>query len=299
MKQYKYTMDIEYVDKVNNKNIPIMVESLQTLIIDRDYEKKNMPTMFATFNLDKNLVDNILINASKNLFNITLYKFVANDNTEVKNKEVYFREQFTYIISGDINYNKDIDYLTADGDTEPRKDIYKTISIGLMKKQSIDDNKKSFNTTVLDTTMINVVNMVVKHMNILIEPFTYNDTIKQLIVPPIESVSKTLKFLNNTSVFYDTPYRFFMDYDTNYLIGSGGNPVIKKTDLYPTVKIELHKTNDQAGNVIGMSEDPTNKYYKIDVNVLDSYYSIDKLTEKKFNNITAILDSSKEKANLV
>ena len=41
---------------------------------------------------------------------------------------------------------------------------------------------------------------------------------EQLIIPPLETVSKALEYLNRMSAFYDTKFRYFLDYDTGYLL---------------------------------------------------------------------------------
>lgn len=289
MAQYKYI--IEMIFTVGDFIAYIKPENIKTFVIDNDYDKYTMPMVLTTLNIDKNLSDRIILDADTGVMNLTVYKFVATE--ENVNKEIYIREQFTYFLPDDINYNKEIDYM---GENKNREDIYRELTIGMMCKKSIDLNKKSINENIVDSTMINIVNLGTKHIPMVIEPFNYNETIKQLTIPPQESVSKFLKFLNNIAVFYDTPYRFFIDYNIGYLVSTSGKAVPKTTDKYNTVMIELHKIDDPHGNILGMDDDPDNKYHKIHMSVVNSYYGVDSSLNKKFGNISAILDTSKSKA---
>lgn len=288
--QYKYTIEMAFT--VNDTIAYIKPENVKTFLVDHDYDGCNMPKIFTTLNLDKNLADSMILNADVGLINLTIFKFVAN--TETVNKEIYIREQFTYFTSKDINYNREIDY-TNHEDNKNREDIYKEISIGMMCKKAIDFNKKSINENIVDSTMINIVDLCTKHIPMVIEPFDYNETIKQLTIPPQDSVSKALKFLNNIAVFYSTPYRYYIDYNIGYLLSTSGKAVPKKDDKYNTIMIELHRSDAQEGNILGMEEDDQNKYYKIHMNAIDSYYGVDTSINKKFGNLSAILDTSKEK----
>lgn len=289
MKEYKYYIEMKYVlgDRVQE----IKQENIMTLIVHNDYIKKNMPKVFVTGMLDKNLIDDMIVNASKGTITLSIYKYISNASSIIK--ELYFRNTFSYFVDGDINYNKEIDYL---GENKERKDVLQKFSFGLMCKESIDNNNKTYNATVVNSTMINIVNACTKHMPMLIEPFTYNDTIPQLVVPPLESVSKTLAFLNNVKVFYDTPYIYFLDFDCTYLVSANGKPTAKKGEKYQTVKFTIHKKTDPDGLRPGMDEDANNKCYTIPISVADSNYTIDKNKEKGFNNIVSILDSSKNKS---
>ena len=101
----------------------------------------------------------------------------------------------------------------------------------------------------------------------------------------MSSVSKELRYLNNIEVFYDTPYRFFMDYDVTYLLSSYGTLVKRKgvdiTDVIITIKREYNEANLE-----GMVTDQEIMAYTLTVspsfaNVVDSSISskgYDKLT---------------------
>ena len=173
-------------------------------------------------------------------------------------------------------------------DTKENEDAYKNITIGLMKIDNINDNKKSFNTVLKNTTMINAVHYATSHMKMVIEKFDYNDTLRELILEPTQSVSKTIQYLNSVKVFYSTPYRFFIDFDCTYLLSSRGKHVPKKGEGLGVVLIVIRDPLDQQANTTGMITNKAQGNYQIDINALDSNIYIDRVTEKGYTSITGV-----------
>ena len=287
--KYKYTFEMSYVDTQKLTATIIRTENIHSVIIDRDYKSANMPTMIANVSLDRRLIDDMILNSSQNLINVTCYKFICN-NDMGGIKEVYFREQFAYFLTEDINYNDDIDYAADNAD---RKDLHKTINIGLMKMDSINKNKQTTNMVLNYTTMMSAVSMVTSHLPILIEKFDYNNLINQIVVPPLTSVSKTIAYLNKIAVFYSRKYRFFIDYDCAYLLSSKGLPVLKSGDSMKAVLIVVSKPNEDSSNIEGMYTNKSQKNYQINVNSNDTVVNNNKVLEKSFTAISGIATSGK------
>jgi hypothetical protein len=78
-----------------------------------------------------------------------------------------------------------------------------------------------------------------------------------------------------------------------YLISSSGKSVQKASEKYSTVIFNIHAITAEDANVLGMEEDNTNNCYRVDVNVLDTHYTIDNDTCKTVNNIRSIINPSK------
>ena len=275
--------------KNNNTYIGINPENIKHLFIDSDFDNDNMPRMYGVFHLDKNVIDEITLNAKTASIYVNIQKVVIDDETETKLPTNYTGE-CAYFISNDINYNKEIDY-AAEPD---REDLYKQIHMGLMFKAPIEYNKQTVNTTIMNTTMLNSVMQFFQNIPLLLEGFTYNDVIEQLVVPPQDSLSKTVAFFNSVKVFYDTHYRFFMDNKCAYLISSSGKAVPRADEKYSSVIFTIHPVTDDSAMVLGMEEDDQNKCYTIDVNVIDTKYTIDNDTFKTINSLSSIINPSKE-----
>lgn len=283
---YKYYIDLVYL--AQNETIYIPKENVRKLFIDHNYAEANMPTMYCTLNIDKALYDRIIVGAKTDSMLLTVYKINTEANTNIK--EMIYNAKCEYFLKDDINYNRDIDYK----DDSNKKDVYREVYIGLMFKDPIEWNKQTNNTTFVDSTMMNIVGSFTDGVPLLVEPFVYNDTFDQLIVPPQDSLTKTISFLNDVKVFYDTQYRLFYEPDCMYLVSSSGKATPKTTDEYDTVKFIVYTPDDINALVQGMSKDDTQKAYLININSLDTVYNIDTYTRKKFNSISSIINPSKE-----
>jgi len=290
MARYKYDIKLTY----NNGDAHTIINSIniRKLFIDHNFKEKITPTMYCTLNIDKNLFDDIILNASTATMTLRIDKVVVNDEGTPKGTaEPMWDYECLYFIDNDINYNKEIDYKGA----ENRKDIFKEVYIGLMFKNCIEYNKQTNNTTVIDSDMMNIVGKYIQNIPTLIEPFTYNPTYDQLIIPPQDSLFKTLQFLNlELSVFYDTNCRVFFEPDALYIMSSSGNPIARKDDIYDTVLFIVCDAEDAAANVFGITEDKENELYVVNINALDTDYKIDHDTGKQFNTITSILNPAKD-----
>ena len=291
MAVWKYAIEMKFIHGDDNP-IPIRAENIRRLFIDEDYVKNNMPVMYTIINVDKNFFDKIVLYAKEANILLSVYKY--DDASEAKINISVYNALCEYFIRDDINYNKEIDYKGTENET--RQDIYREGYLGLMFKTCIDANKQTVNNTIKNSTMMNAVCYYVTKTPCLIEPFTYNDTIEQLIVPPQESLVKTVQFFNNVQVFYDTQYRLFFDADCLYLVSSSGKATQKATDKYPTVRITIHSVDDSDGFKLGMGESPNNNCYIVDVSVKDSIYNIDNDTAKMYKGIEVITNPSIENA---
>ena len=181
-----------------------------------------------------------------------------------------------------------MDYKNTD---EPnKKEVLQTFTIGLMFSECIETNKQTANTTLVNTTRMNAVAYYLQQYPYLIDTFTYNDNIDQLIVPPQESLSKTIQFLNDIKVFYDTPYRFYIDPGCVYLMNSSGEGTPKEGDLYDTVLFDIIPVDEGPSIEEGITEDSEKGCYYIGIHVKDSYYTVDTDTQKMYNEIQSIID---------
>lgn len=295
---YEYYITMQWSntdDSGNTDTFDINTENINMLVMHNDYSKSIMPVIYAKLSLDKSYIDKIIKNAKTASIYMNISKMQkatdANDTTAYAKILTPYNGQMEYFIPKDINYNADIDY--SDDVNPDRNDIFETFSIGLMFKECIETNKQTNNTTIVNTTQFNAVMSYIQSTPALIEQFTYNEKIDQLIVPPQDSLYKTIDFFNNIAVFYDTPYRFYIEPGCVYILSSSGNPVAKIGDLYDTVTLNIRSISDENSNTEGMIEDSTNKVYYADINVKDTEYKLDNNTTKLFNSISTIIDPSK------
>lgn len=289
--KYKYNISLQYMKTASKKYITIEPINIEYVVIDRDYDNYNMPLVYIGLNLDKNIVDDMILNEKNNLINLEVYKFRYDDSNYIQRiDELYIRDQCTYFIADDLNPNKDIDY--PDNNNEMKSDIYRRITIGLMKLSIINDNKIASIMTFDNTSLTNAVRSITNHIpNILIEPLTYGDVLLNQITVGENSVAKNLNALNKIKVFYSSPYRFFIDFDTAYLLSSRALEVPKKGEKITCVLICIKKPEDYIGMDDGMYTNKSQGNYQINVNSQSTAIYTDRLTDKIYNNITAITNS--------
>lgn len=295
--QYKYKVEMIYLNLVKNKNTEIRTECIKSIIIDHNYDVNCMPILFASLDLDKALVDDMILNINNNLILMAIYKY--NDLTETKEEIEVFRDRFTYFLSDDVNKNDPIDYSEANRD-ENIGDTYRNITIGLMSVTHINKNKKSLELNVVNSTMYDCVKYCTSHFNnLVIEPFSFNDTYDRIIIPPQDSVNSALKYLNSYRVFYYTPFRFYQDFKFTYLISSSGKAIKKKNEQYSSIVIQIRDIDESDANDIGAAINKSSNTYEVPVNYANSNVYDNTLSNKSRTKLKGISSSGSTTKSLL
>ena len=290
--KYEYTFDLKYKNKSDGKITQIDQNNIKSLTIYKEYDKYNMPICTMNLVLDKNLADDIITKMEENTFILTAYKIQADNESAVN--ELYFTEEFSYLTDDDTNKGKSLDYMKTDDKEDTREDVYRYLKIGLISKSLVDSNLHPNNATIYNSSMQDiVVDLLNIGVPLLVEPFTETETVSQLIIPPKESISKTLDYLNTVRVFYNTGYRFFMDFENTYLVSKAGKATLRTLDKYETVKFNLAELGSNESLLEGFKDDGESKSYIIDVPTTDIKYGKDNVLNKELNGFTAVIDASK------
>lgn len=295
MQEWHFKISANVLIPGDSNEYNINPENFTSLIRISDYLEKNTPMILARITVDKNLFDKMIENAKTATIHLKIDKF--NKNVEGSNyvMQPYIDDEFYMFISNDINYNKELDYIGNEADQMEHKDVYKQVTIGMMSKQCVDENKNVANSCIYNTTMMNIVASNLKDTHLLLEPFTYNKEQKQLVIPPQDTLVQVIEFLNSVNVFYDTKYMFFIDEPfCTYLISRSGNGIGKSDELYTDVTLYVHKTTDKDVAIPGMEVDNEHQQYYVDINVLDTKYTIDHDTAKIVDKLEAIINPSKD-----
>lgn len=295
--KYEYDISMKWTntdDKGAVDTFDISPENIVMLSMDNNYEEALMPVMYARLSIDKKDMDKMVQHAKTATIVMTLSKMKAEkDSTDgaEKGKAITpYSGEMSYFIDKDINYNTDIDYAGFNKDTS---DKLETFAIGLMFKECITANKQTNNTTFINTDPFNAILSFIKSTPLLVEKFDHNEPIPQLIVPPQESLYKTVEFFNNTAVFYNTDYRFYIEPGCIYLQSTSGNPVQKSSEPATDVLFDIKAIDDETSEIEGLMFDDEKKLYMATLNVKDTVYRIDNNTTKLYNQIATILDPSK------
>ena len=295
--QYRYKVEMTYLNIKNNTNTPIKNECVKMVVIDHNYDDNTMPIVYVTLNLDRALVDDMIINANDNLFLLAIYKY---DNlTDSKQEIEVFRDKFTYFLPDDVNKYDSADYNDSN-EKEHLGNTYRELALGLMSIKMINRNKRLIELNTTNSTIMDCVNYCLSEFdNVLIEPFAFNEVHERIIVPPQESVNKALQFLNSLRVFYFTPYRFYQDFKYTYLISSSGIEIPKYDEVYSTVLIDVKDINDRTANDIGVVANKSSGTYEIPINYVHTNVYDNTIMNKSKNKIKAFSSTSNTTKTLI
>lgn len=281
--KYDYGTELIYVNTKRNKSIAIDTIHISTFVIDHDYLGNNMPVILMNLSLDKAVVDDMILYQNDSIFIFTLYK--TNTLATLNLEEECFKKKFVYFLPDTLNPKDSIDYTDASSD-ETKGATFRNVSIGLICVDHLNYNKKNINAILNNTNMYDAVKYCMSSIpNIVIEPFTYNKTFQQLIIPSIDSLSKAIEYLNRQSVFYNTLYRYYNDFNCTYLISSSGNAILKNGDRYSTVNINIKDLSENESLDEGLIINKTKGIYQMLVNYLDTTVYDRSITNKSKNTL--------------
>ena len=148
--KYKYKIELIYIDSKSNTIQNIKNECIKSVIIDHNYVDNVMPILYLNLSLDKQIIDHMILHINENLFTMAIYKYDELSNYQLEVEA--FRKQFTYFLPDDINKNDPIDYNEGNSDIT-KGDTYRQVSIGLLCVDHINNNKRSYNLNMKNTSM--------------------------------------------------------------------------------------------------------------------------------------------------
>ena len=224
LSSYEYKIRLQY--KGGEKDREVKTQSIRNVVIDYNYSDNVMPIIMVNMRLEKKFVDDIIAHQNDAYFILTIsgHDTVSSYSTDLNAINV----KCTYFIPEELNKLDKVEYSADSTDEDNGGLSYTQATLGLICVDHINNNKVQCAITTRDITPQQLIKDMTSHINnMVIENLAYNDTYKSIIIPPnmSDSVNKTLQYLNNQKVFYNTPYRFFQDFNVSYLISSSGNAI--------------------------------------------------------------------------
>ena len=292
---YEYSATLVFMNGEDKKEIP--QNSIKTIIINKEFDRLTMPTINMTIEMDRELADEVIKNKKTATMFLKMNK-IQTSNVSNAVEETYFYDEFTYLIEEDFDKTKPFRYIDPDKKDQKstEADKYRPIRLGLISKTCSDLARKPNNLVTYNSSMQDVV---IKLLNIskplLIEPFEYTDPVPQCVIPPKETLTKVLEYLNNIKVFYSTGYRFFMDLDVMYLVSKSGKYIPKQNEKTGVVNIEVKTLDKNDSLTRGISLADDNSAYNLIIEATNSNLDNSDLTDKEIDSITAVVDGSKAK----
>lgn len=262
--------------------------NIKSVVIDNDFENNNMPLIYMTASIDRKVVDLMVQNQDSAKIILDIKRCIVNSDMPGLYED-YIVNDFIYFITNDINKNDQQDF---EGNNEGREDLFKIITFGLMCIDHINKNKRVVN-GVITGKLSSIMYWLVSHMPVVIEPPTTNKQMKRMILPPIYSVSKSLEYVNSLQTFYDTGYRYYVDFDCAYLLSKSGKAVPKQGESITGVMITLKASHDERAKLQGMLADEKNSMYQLEIDGIDCELSDSHLSDKSYVKIKSTNTSGK------
>lgn len=289
---YRYNVELIYLTK--KKNIKIKNECIKSIIIDHNISQNCMPIVYMNLWIDKKMADKIIKECNKNLFAFRLKKF----NTLVENPIPIecFNKKFTYVLPTDVTKSYDLDY-NEERENNTKTDTNRDLSIGLICIDHININKQNVEINASNGSIMDFAKYAVKDCkNLILEPFANNKKYKQFTMKPQNSVNEALKTLNDQRVFYETPYRFYMDFNNSFLISSSGKYIKKPDDVCKSVIIKIKDAiTDESDEGFELKDEKAN----IPVKYVDTKMYDNTAANKHSTTLRGASPNSKKKQELV
>lgn len=296
MANYRYKISFTYMHKVSKtKYDEYNFDNMNVLgcIVHSDFNNNNMPIIIMDISIESKIA-NILVdtaNIQNDYIILNINKFNIDDEMEIELP--YISGIFNYYTFEQINKHASLDYNEEINANNPNN-LTRQLKIGLIKNNNILSNAISLNGIITNkTTMQDVVQYCFEKtgMPTLVEQFDYNTILNQAILPPLNSLSKILRYLNSISVFYKTQYRFFIDFDTIYLISSSGNAIPQKGETIHSILFDIGDVGDRESKIEGMYTIKQQGLYYIPITFNDCQLADNYITSQQYSSIAAITNS--------
>lgn len=274
---YKYTASVTFIDGSDVYDLETV--NIRTIAIDYNYNDLNMPMIFMTLGIYKSLANKMIMKQDSAIFILNIKRAITNSDMPNLYSD-YINDKFIYFITGDIDEGTlvELEEDAPDDDT--------TVTVGLLCQDHVNKNKKPVN-GIIKGNLSSAMYYLTGHLPIVIEPPTNNIALENKIIPPLNSVAKSIEYLNSIHVLYNTPYRFFIDFDQAYLISSSGNGVKVRGDNINTVLITILHEDEYDAKIQGMTTNKSQELYDVLVSHKDCQLCDNTLSNKSFSKVTA------------
>lgn len=298
---YSYRATLFFVDSEDNSTTEIAQDNMRSILIDKNFEDLNQPVLMLSVSIDKKILNQIIETQEDSLMALTLYKVNENNPDYIGDKVL--EDLFIYMTDEDISYTNELDY---NNDEHDRNDLFRNITFYLLKRDTVNNMNQIINTCNRGTrsivgnkihidpiTMTDLLMRVADYFwPLLIEPLQHNPNFDQVVIPPVTKVSDYIEYLNdNLYTFYDSGYRFFVDYDSAYIVSESGNKVEHRNEDYSTVIIEIGELLSLEHGRQGLIVDDENSCYRIFLPVSYTKFTKNPFTKRIVTNVTSLTSS--------
>lgn len=280
-KEYLYEVSLSY--NLGSESTDIESARIAYLSIVRNYDSHTEPMIFMILNLQLDLYEKIIKkeNIYKGEFSLFIQKKLNGNSTQSKRN--YIKSSFRYFVPTNMNTK-----MMKNKEDKDDIETNKKVIVGLLNTKLHDksENANIYNGFFTNATNLSLAHYVTKGMKMVFEPFTNIEKIDSIYIPPIDTSNSFLSYLNSKYPFYNTPYRYFKDFDLTYLLSENGTYVDKGDNQYPIINIDVVSTDSiLTDNYKGIIiNDETHMYY-LYINVENTHLKVDRYAGYSVNNI--------------
>lgn len=270
-----------YFENAKGKRTQIDNKKIIYIMIDYHFDNSQvLPVIYLSLYINSQLYNDMINDRGRARFYLNIKSTNILSNTSVSKD----------ILTGYFNYipsTTNPDYYTtinekADGLSDGS---YKQIMIGLVSDDQTNMLRVSFNNiyqSITQQTLISIVTQGLK--SIVIAPFDHDITYDQFMLTPQTSVYRAIDFIFESDPFYDTNFRFFMDFDTAYLLSKSGLPVDSGDTNPNSIIFDIRDVEAQEAYMDGV--EIINDAYYVYIPPTNAKTTDNYVTEKVANNIT-------------
>lgn len=287
-KTFMAEVELSYIK--NNSAQRIETDRIQNIVICHDYETHSMCTIILSLNVSSELYTDMVKYRNEAKVYLKIQYIDAHSDTSLSKD--YIEGQFSYFLSSTSpNYTTRLDESNTNADSN-----YQNIHIGLMNMKSIDELRCSFDGVFKQIDQNTLIYMAIQDTKIVVQQPTYNAKYDAMIVPPIVSRARFIKFLFDIDPFYDTDYLYFIDFDRAYLLARDGKAVSANDDTLDDIIIDVREVTTEEAYYDGM-EIKDGAYY-IYVNPANTNVALNQSTEKVANVLIAMDEDGSQRVKL-
>ena len=278
---YKATIELAFDYNGTRERIP--PEKIIYIMIEHDYQNRNLPIIYVSMSVNGDLYTKITKYKETAKFYLNINKQNINSRSSISRNRI--SGTFSYLASNtNPNYTDTLNDINNDNS-------YQRIMIGLVDIELTNYLRKSFNGIYRNASQSTLVALALEgSKKAVIEPLTYDKSYDQLLVNPITSREKMLQFIFDEDPFYDTRYRFFVDFDYVYLLSKRGNAISAGNGDLENIIVDIKSVTADESYYEGI--EIKNGSYYVYINPINSNVTLNEGTEKVANQIIAIDDDT-------
>lgn len=275
-----YVASIDLAFDNNGKRTTIPQEKIVYLLIEHDYEKQVLPIIYVNVSINSDLYSDILKYKETAKFYLNIK--IKNENSASSILKDVINGTFNYIPSdNNPNYQQN---LSDSGSIDDA--YYRRIMIGLVSVELMNSLRKSFNGIYNNIDQKTLVGVALEGTNCIIEDIKYNQEFSSILIPPVASRYKFLEYIFDRNNFYDTKFRYFMDFERSYLLSKRGDGIDAGDGELSSIIVDIRSVAEYEAYFDGVSI--KNGSYYIYVNPASTNVILDEGTEKVANQIVAV-----------